>query len=147
MDSHAQESEKNDTATAATDEERSSGSSPRKAARTGRSVSPTQRSLKDLRSRGATVAITEHWNAWIHQRQDLFQMFDLLALLEGRIVGVQVTSTANLSARRKKILANPIHTTWLGCGGRILLHGWSKKGARGERKLWTLTEREITSGA
>ena len=60
---------------------------------------------------------------------------------------VQVTSSAHVPERARKIMdtedirLNAI--VWLNAGGRILLQGWSKKGPRGKRKVWTLMQREI----
>lgn len=108
--------------------------------------SPTQRSLKALREAGMTVAVTEHWNPFAHIRQDLFQVFDLVALcpVTRRIYGVQVSTTGNIAKRRKKILESQEARLWSRCGGGILLHGWSKKGPRGKRKTWTLTPAAVT---
>ncbi len=107
-------------------------------------MSPTQRSLKWLRDQGFTVAIVERWNPYAKIRQDLFGCLDLLAISPTHgIIGIQATSTGNLSARDKKILAEPKAGIWLASGGKITCHGWSKKGARGKRKLWQLTTREI----
>jgi hypothetical protein len=63
---------------------------------------------------------------------------------EAGISLIQVTSTANLNAREEKIRGIPEAVMWAESGGRIFLQGWSKKGPRGKRKVWTLTEREIT---
>ena len=109
-------------------------------------MSPTQRSLAYLRKQGFTCAITEHWNMFAHIRQDLFGFIDIVCLRGGDsgILAIQTTSTSNTSARVKKILDNPIHSLWLGSGNRISVHGWSKKGARGKVKKWTLTEKIIS---
>lgn len=77
--------------------------------------------------------------------KDAFGFGDLLIAGEGYgIALVQVTSTSNLSARQKKALAIPELRKWLTCKGKLLLHGWAKRGPRGARKTWTLVEREIT---
>lgn len=91
------------------------------------------------------MEVVERWNQYSKTRHDLFNVFDLVAMLTGvGIMGVQVTSTSNLSARRKKLLASQEARTWIECGGRVRLHGWSKKGPRGKRKTWCLTEQELT---
>ena len=41
------------------------------------------------------------------------------------------TSRNNLAARRRKALGCPGLAAWLGGGGRFILHGWAKVGARG----------------
>ena len=128
-------------------------------------TSPTQRSLKHLRDNGYTSAVVEKWNMHAKIRQDLFGGIDIVALKgECKVVsvfsrkdnmtvhqvhspgvlGVQSTSDANVAARRTKLLALPELRLWVECGNRLAIHGWSKKGARGKRKLWTLREVELT---
>ena len=109
-------------------------------------TSPTQRSLAYLRKGGYIVAIAEKYNYFIHTRTDLFNWIDLCAIHPGKgeIVGVQTTSTSNLSARIKKAMALDAFKVWLQCGGKAVFHGWAKRGARGKRKLWTLKEKIIT---
>ena len=63
---------------------------------------------------------------------------------------VQVTSRANHNARKTKILtehdplANPcahcMAPIWRSAGGKILLQSWAKRGPRGKRKTWQVTE-------
>lgn len=107
-------------------------------------MSPTQRTLAHLRKEGYLCQIVEHWNPYSHTRQDLFGFIDILAIKPNVILGVQATSTSNLSARVKKIRSTPASEVWLASGGLIKVMCWSKKGPRGKRKLWTLTEREIS---
>lgn len=106
-------------------------------------MTPTQRSLAHLRGHGYMPWVVEHWNSFTRRRNDLFGFGDILAIGHGEIVIVQTTSTGNMSARQKKILANPYAHEWVKAGGTIVLHGWSKKGPKGKRKLWTLTERVL----
>lgn len=103
------------------------------------------RSLKHFRDAGFIVHKTEHWNAFAKRRIDCFGFGDLLVAgpVFGLIALVQVTTTANLAARRKKAMAIPALRIWLASGGRFLLHGWSKRGPRGKRKRWELTQQEI----
>ena len=105
--------------------------------------SPTQRSLKHMRSIGYTAAITEHWNNYAHIRQDLFGFVDILAIGPQGTVAVQTTSDGNLSARRKKLLALPAVDVAKSAGWSVVLHGWGKKGGRGKRKLWVLREEAL----
>jgi len=106
--------------------------------------SPTQRSLKELRKDGWTVAITEHWNPFAHIRQDLFGFIDLVAMSPSRgLLAVQTTSGSNVGKRIAKIKAEPRAAIWLACGGRIQVHGWRKVGAKGKRKLWECRTVEI----
>ena len=106
-------------------------------------TSPTQLSLNNLAKRGYIAAVVERWNQWAKIRQDLWGFADIIACTftpDGmrRIVLVQTTTAANMSARRKKIQENTQARMWLRCGGDIELHGWAKVGARGKRKVWTL---------
>jgi len=107
-------------------------------------TSPTQRSLKKLRSEGYSVGITEHYNSFIGIRQDLFGFIDLIAIKPGEILAVQTTTAVNQSARVKKIKGIPESLKWLQAGGKLVVHGWSKKGARGKRKLWECNVIDIT---
>lgn len=103
-------------------------------------MSPTQRSLKLLRSRGYLVAIVEHWNPWSKTRQDLFGFIDLLAIKCDYVLAVQTTSGSNASARLAKIQESPNAMLWLSEHRGIVIHAWSKKGPRGNRKLWECRE-------
>lgn len=97
--------------------------------------SPTQRTLKYLRQKGYICAITEHWNAHAKIRQDLFGFIDLLALGIDRIVAIQCTSGANLSARVQKIRVLADAVLWYRAGGDILAVGWRTLKREG-RKVW-----------
>lgn len=104
-------------------------------------TSPTQRSLKYLRDQGYLVAVTERWNPFAKIRQDLFGFIDLLAIRGNETLAVQTTSGDNVSARVDKITALQSSKLWLESPNRkIVVHGWSKRGGFGERKLWTCRE-------
>src|SRR5574343_733329 len=98
-------------------------------------ISPTQRTLKYLREKGYICAITEHWNPHARIRQDLFGFIDLLALGIDRIVAIQCTSGANLSARVQKIRSLADAVLWYRAGGDILVIGWRKLKREG-RQVW-----------
>lgn len=107
-------------------------------------TSPTQRSLKYLREvKKHEVDICEKWNSYTKTRKDLFGVLDLVSLGEGFIWGIQTTSGSG-SSRIAKILAEPRAKTWLENGGRIVVHGWSKRGPRGKVKRWSVREVEVT---
>lgn len=89
-------------------------------------TSPTQRSLKLLKSEGYTAQVTEHWNGFAKVRQDLFNFIDIIGIKSNEILGIQTTSYSNISARRNKILANEAAKVWLEAGGTIQIHGWKK---------------------
>ena len=103
-------------------------------------TSPTQRSLKWLRQRGFTAAITERWCGFSKRRIDLFGFIDIVALCPIGVVAVQTTSGANVAARISKIRELDAAKRWLDVGGHIVVHGWRKVGARGKRKLWECRE-------
>lgn len=96
----------------------------------------------------------EVFNAWSHKKSDLFYICDYVALhamheLRG-VLGIQVTDASNRAAHRTDLLHDetkaPKLLLWLSCGNPFELHSWQKEGARGSRKLWTLSrERAILS--
>lgn len=106
--------------------------------------SPTQKSLKYLRDLGYSAQVVEHFNYFTKSRKDLFGIIDIVAIKPGisGVLGVQVTSTDNLSAREKKAAEIPEVKIWIECGNPFEFHGWSKKGKVGKRKLWAITKRE-----
>jgi len=107
--------------------------------RKGRSL-PTQRSKRLLEEAGWLVAITERWNPFAHVRQDLFGFGDLLAVNEDLgVLMVQTTSAPNLSKRIEKMNTECFANLkkCLESGVNVEVHGWGKRGLRGERKLWT----------
>ncbi len=109
-------------------------------------TSPTQRSLALLKKEGYLAAVTEHWNQFAFIRQDLYGFIDVVGIKETEcgVLGVQTTSRGHIPDHLKKVLGIPAAKIWLACGNRIVLHGWSKKGKAGKRKLWEVFEQEIT---
>lgn len=131
-------------------------------------MTPTARSMANLRKRGFRVGKVEQL---VHMpgkpfpmKRDLFGFGDLLIMHpEEGIVMVQVTATGDMNRRQRKIEGNPTEKDkpktereekllretaenariWRESGGKILLHGWAKRGPRGKRKLWTLTEKML----
>lgn len=108
-------------------------------------ISPTQRSLKYWKEQSKYVAKTEHWNAFARVRQDLFGFADIVVLRKEQtgVLAIQTTSAKNISAREKKIRDLPAASAWLRSGNQIIVEGWSKKGPRGGKKIWTRTEKII----
>jgi len=107
--------------------------------------SPTQRTLAKQRKEGwPLVEITERWNPFAKVRQDLFRFCDCLCVRDNSILAVQTTSGDNVSARFTKIQSLPSVVHWLSNPAcRLVIHGWSKRGDRGKRKLWTCREVEV----
>ena len=107
--------------------------------------SPTSRSLKEMRARGWTAQVVERWSAHARKRVDLFGGIDVLAChpLNG-ILGVQACAGASHAARRAKLLDEPRLYAFVRAGGRVAVWSWTKRGAAGKRKLWTLREEDVT---
>ena len=92
--------------------------------------------------------MVERFNSFTSRRSDLFQFIDCLAICPGQTVGIQTTSTSNVSARKRKILCECRDNAlaWLRAGNRIVIHGWSKRKVKrgGVAMRWTLKEIAIT---
>lgn len=103
--------------------------------------SPTQRSLALLKKEGYKPWVVESYNAFGHNRVDLYSFIDIVGLKPGEIglLGVQTTSMGNISARVHKILGIPAYRLWLNCHNKISVHGWGK--VKGK---WVVKKREIT---
>jgi len=103
-------------------------------------VSPTQRSLKLLRSQGMTAQVVERYNQFARRRIDLFGFIDIVCLSDVSIIGVQTTSGDHVSHRLEKIReeCKDKALAWLRAGGKIHIHGWRKVGPRGKRKVWAV---------
>jgi hypothetical protein len=116
-------------------------------------MTPTSRTLDELRRMGYTPAVVERWNPWAKIRQDLYGFIDILAVKEGEtgVLAVQTTTTDHAANRMDKAKASPNLRVWLSCGNRFEVWGWAKRGGRGERKTWTLdrrtTEEHLTRSA
>lgn len=105
--------------------------------------SPTSRSMERLRRGGYTVDKVEQRVVKFVTR-DLFGIIDLLAMRAGELLAVQVTSSDHLATRITKCLAAEELRIWLSIqGARFECWGWALRGARGERKLWTLRRVEL----
>jgi len=98
------------------------------------------RTLEYYRSRGYHIGRVEQTVPYGFIKIDLFHLFDFLCFHPARVgvIGVQVTSTPHMNDREQKMRTNPILKGWLRSEHReAVILGWSKKGARGKRKLWT----------
>ena len=114
-------------------------------------MTPTQRTLKALRDRGAICGIVERFNQYAGQygiRQDLFGFIDIIAIEPAlkQITGVQSTGSA-FSMHLHMILVERKEPAmqWLISGGRIELWGWRKLKVKrgGKAMVWTPRMREI----
>lgn len=98
---------------------------------------PTQRTLAWLRREGWTCQVVERWNAFARRRIDLFGGIDIVAVKGVITLGVQCTTQANAAARVTKLKQVPAIEAWLAAGNRLEVWGWAKRGARGQRKVWS----------
>ena len=109
-------------------------------------MSPTQRTLKFYRGIGFTACVVEKWIPQTRRRLDAFGFGDLLCCEpDFGIILAQACAGASHAARRTKILSEPRAAQWLAANGRIDVVSWSKRGARGKRKVWTCRREEITA--
>ena len=90
-------------------------------------MSPTQRSLKLLRSEGYTAEVVEKFIPKICIRRDLYGFIDILAMQPGKgFLGVQACHISDVSKRRAKIRAEEKSVIFLLSGAKIEIHGWDK---------------------
>jgi len=117
-------------------------------------MTPTQRTLRQMRNEGRTCGIVEKWNGNVGPhgiRQDLFGFIDIIALDVSEypgIIGVQCCAMSGMAAHRTKILeeCHEEAELWLDAGGTIELWGWRKlKMKRGGKAMrWTPKIERIT---
>lgn len=115
-------------------------------------ISAVQRSLGEMRSREWIAGVTERWNPHARIRQDLFGVFDLIAVtptvcdaetvttISGQIVGVQVKSDGDGARKaQEKIDSAPVARMWLDAGGGIEIWVWRRVKPRGTKQVrWKL---------
>ena len=102
-------------------------------------MTPTQRTLRELKHRGFVCGIVEKWNSFAKIRQDLFGIIDIIALDPTRgVVGVQSTGSA-FAAHDRKLTEEKAQASldWLQTPGTVLeLWGWRKvKRKRGGKAM------------
>lgn len=110
----------------------------------------TARALAECRRRGWTAGVVERRIPFPKPQGttiDLFGVIDVVAIADGRIVGIQVTSGSHHDSRKDKILAEPRAREWIERGrGHLELWSFSKRGGRHvTRKLWTLRVEAFTA--
>jgi hypothetical protein len=89
-----------------------------------------------LKSEGWAVGKVEQTIPKTFIKRDLFGFLDLIAIKPGEpVLGVQVTSGSNVSARVQKINELEASAIWREVA-RLEVHGWRKVVARGQRKTW-----------
>ena len=111
-------------------------------------MTPTSRTLKLLRKENKLAEVVERWNCFTRQRKDFLGFVDIIALdIENqKTIGIQCTSTSNMSARVNKILKECKETAlaWLRAGNSIEVIGWAKRGEKNKRKTWQHKRLQIT---
>ena len=106
-------------------------------------MSPTARTLRECRRRGWIAQVVEQTVPKTFIKRDFLGVIDVIAITPDGILGIQCTSGTNHAARVSKALEEPRLIAWLKAGGKFAVWSWSKTGARGQRKLWTLREEEL----
>ncbi|GIW63189.1 MAG: hypothetical protein KatS3mg090_1015 [Patescibacteria group bacterium] len=92
----------------------------------------------------AIVGNVEYWNKHSRKSQDLFNLFDLVAIFNHSIYGIQVTSDKNFASHHKKMVQNDILWYWLDTEQFAWLVAWRKKKIKrgGKAYKWTPKIRE-----
>lgn len=115
-------------------------------------MSPTARSMAELRKGGYSCCVVEKWVPASPKgfkgpiiTRDAWNFGDILAARVGEsgALLVQTTSGPNVSARLAKIRSIAEAGIWLAAGNRIVIHGWSKRGPKGATKHWTCRTIEV----
>jgi hypothetical protein len=92
--------------------------------------------LQKLREEGWHATSVDYWDAFTRRSKDLFQCIDVLAVGPQGTIAVQVTSRANMSARRKKILEAEAYPYMVEAGWVIEVWGYDQpKGPRTAYRL------------
>lgn len=118
-------------------------------------ASNNTRSMALLREQGYEPEAVDHYNPYAARpgggrgiAVDLYNFGDLIAMNPETvdILICQTTAYSCVSARKKKILAEPRALVWLKSGGSIVIHGWHKKPKRPGLKqlVWKCREVHIT---
>lgn len=111
-------------------------------------MTPTQRTMKELKARGHKCGIVEKWNRYAWRpgggrgvRQDLFGIIDIIALDTNRgVIGVQSTGT-DFAGHHRKLTQEKAQEcmVWLETpGAHLELWGWRKIKVKrgGKQMIW-----------
>ena len=103
---------------------------------------PTMQLSRDLLTKlGWRVVNVEKWNPATGTKNDLFGMFDLLAIKDGVTMGVQTTSKTNLASHVRKMRDAEALGDVLAAGWVVMLHAWWQPG--GPRTRWEVIEVDL----
>jgi len=102
-------------------------------------MSPTARTLAELRRLGFVCDVVERWIPRARVRKDWGGWGDVLGVGQGVTLLVQTTDGSHVAARVTKARALPSLVAWLAVpSNRAEVWGWTLAGPRGARKVWTL---------
>lgn len=76
----------------------------------------------------------DHFDYRTMRSHDLFGIFDYVAFKDGATIGVQVTSTGQMSTRKKKIIATRDFEIVKSCGWKVLVLGFEP--GKPPKELW-----------
>lgn len=102
-------------------------------------VNLNQQTRKRLEDAGYLCELVEKYNAFSRHKNDLFGFLDWIAIKRDEVLGVQVTSLAHMSDRRKKIADHENVNTVREAGIRIELWGFYKENNRWKVKIEDLS--------
>lgn len=103
-------------------------------------MTPTARTLAELRKRGYRCQVVEQTIPHTFIKRDLFGLFDVLAIKGPETLAVQVTSGSNVAARAKKIAESEAIGDVRAAGWALAIHGW-RLAANGR---WVLREVDVS---
>ena len=103
-------------------------------------LSPTQRTLRELRNQGCICDIVERFNAYagpFGKRMDFLGFADIIACAPDGILAIQACGS-DFAAHKTKMLENEYLPEWIKSGGRVELWAWRKilKVRGGKQKIW-----------
>lgn len=81
-------------------------------------MTPTERTLRHLRSLGYLAAVVERWNPHARIRQDLWGWCDVLAVQ---------TTASGVAARVRKVQESVTFPRVAAAGVVVEVHGWTKR--------------------
>lgn len=97
-------------------------------------MTPTARTLQELRKRGYRCQVVEQTIPKTFIKRDLWGLWDVLAIRDAETLAVQVTSGSNVSVRLQKIAESEAVADCRKAGWSLFVHGW-RKGANGRYVL------------
>ena len=116
-------------------------------------MTPTQRTIRELKNNGRKCAIVEKWNPHVGPhgiRQDLWGIIDVLALdPEQGVIGIQCCAGSGFASHLKKITEDRAQDTldWLQTPGtRLEVWAWRKVKVKrgGKAMVWRPRVQEIS---